>query len=362
MKCTDNEEARVKLGYTKREWARILEQERQEKMRNRRLAAALALLLLLTASMAFLVYYMVFRSHDYTLSYAYSSTDSVYGLGTILEELDTEDGYASDLCVLTEDVNTSAASLDAYSAALFDINDQQTLYAKDVFTKRSPASITKVMTALVTLKYGNLDDQVTVTSTALDIEEGSSVADLKVGDVLSLRQLLYGMMVVSGNDAAMVIAEHVAGSVDAFVELMNEEAAALGATGTHFTNPHGLTDSDHYTTVYDIYLIFNAAMQYDTFMDIINRENYYAEYTDADGNAVAVTWDSTNQYFTGTATAPDGVIVYGGKTGTTNDAGACLALLAKDLYGNPYLAIILHSESKDTLYPEMNNLLELIVS
>ncbi|MCC8046162.1 MAG: serine hydrolase [Clostridiales bacterium] len=361
MKCTDNGDARLKLGYTEREWARILEQERQEKKRNRRLAATLALLLLLTASMAFLVYYLVFRSHDYTLSYAYNSTDSIYGLGSILEELDnTEDGYAADLCVLTEDVNTSAVSLDAYAAALFDINEQETLYAKDVFTKRSPASITKVMTALVALKYGNLDDQVTVTSTALDIEEGSSVADLKVGDVLSLRQLLYGMMVVSGNDAAMVIAEHIAGSVDAFVELMNEEAASLGATGTHFTNPHGLTDSDHYTTVYDIYLIFNAAMQYDTFMDIINRENYYAEYTNADGNAVAVTWDSTNQYFTGEATAPDGVIVYGGKTGTTNDAGACLALLAKDLYGNPYLAIILHSESKDTLYSEMNGLLELI--
>jgi len=351
----------VRLGYTEREWARILTQEKLEKKRNRRLAAILALLLGLAACMGFLVYYMVYRSHDYTLSFSYSSTDTAFGLGTILSELDTEEGYASELCLATGDINTSAVSLDAYSAALFDINDLETLYAKDVFTKRSPASITKVMTALVTLKYGNLDDQVTVTSTALDIEEGSSVADLKVGDVLSLRQLLYGMMVVSGNDAAMVIAEHIAGSVDAFVELMNEEAASLGATGTHFTNPHGLTDSEHYTTVYDIYLIFNEAMQYDTFMDIINRKNYYAEYTDADGNSVAVTWDSTNLYFTGDATAPDGVIVYGGKTGTTNDAGSCLALLAKDLYGNPYLAIILHSESKETLYTEMNSLLSLIV-
>lgn len=351
----------MRLGYTEREWARILTQEKLEKKRNRRLAAILALLLGLAACMGFLVYYMVYRSHDYTLSFSYSSTDTAFGLGTILSELDTEEGYASELCLATGDINTSAVSLDAYSAALFDINDLETLYAKDVFTKRSPASITKVMTALVTLKYGNLDDQVTVTSTALDIEEGSSVADLKVGDVLSLRQLLYGMMVVSGNDAAMVIAEHIAGSVDAFVELMNEEAASLGATGTHFTNPHGLTDSEHYTTVYDIYLIFNEAMQYDTFMDIINRKNYYAEYTDADGNSVAVTWDSTNLYFTGDATAPDGVIVYGGKTGTTNDAGSCLALLAKDLYGNPYLAIILHSESKETLYTEMNSLLSLIV-
>ncbi|MCD8338129.1 MAG: serine hydrolase [Lachnospiraceae bacterium] len=361
MKCTDDE-ARVRLGYTEREWTRLLEQEKQEKKKNRRLALVLAILLFVTAGMGFLVYYLVFRSHDYTLSYSYEITDTVFGVGTILDDPDAEDGFASDLCVATGDVNRSALSLDSYSAALFDINGQEVLYAKDIFTERSPASITKLMTALVTLKYGNLDDQVTVTSTILNIEEGSSVCDLKVGDVLSLKQMLYGMMIASGNDAAMMIAEHVAGSVDAFVELMNEEAEAIGATNTHFTNPHGLTDSEHYTSVYDIYLIFNAAMQYDTFLDIINRDNYYAEYTDADGNAVAVTWDSTNQYFTGSATAPDGVIIYGGKTGTTNDAGYCLSLMAKDLYGNPYIAVILHADSKDSLYSEMNSMLALISS
>ncbi|MCD8022285.1 MAG: serine hydrolase [Lachnospiraceae bacterium] len=359
MKCTD-EEARTRLGYTEREWARILEQEKEEQKKNRKLALILALLFLLAACMGFMVYYLVYRSHDYTLSFSYDSSDTVWGIGTILDGFEAEDGFASDLCVVTGDTNTSALSLDSASAALFDINDQETLYAKDIFTERSPASLTKIMTALVTLKYGNLDDQVTITSTALDIEEGSSVCDLKVGDVLSLRQLLYGMLIASGNDAAMAIAEHIAGSVDAFVELMNEEAAALGATNTHFTNPHGLTDSDHYTSVYDIYLIFNAAMQYDTFLDIINHENYYAEYTDEDGNSVAVTWDSTNAYFTGTATAPDDIIIFGGKTGTTNDAGYCLSLLAKDLYGNPYLAIILHADSKDNLYSEMNSLLSLI--
>ncbi|MCD7819144.1 MAG: serine hydrolase [Lachnospiraceae bacterium] len=360
MKCTDDNEIRKQLGYSEREWARMMKQEEQEKQRNRRLAFILAFLMLVVICMSFLVYYFVFRSHDYTLSFSYSSTNSVFGVGSILDEFEAEDGFASDFCVVTGDVNTSSLSLDAYSVALFDLNDQETLYAKDVFTERSPASITKIMTALVALKYGNLEDQVTVTSTALDIEEGSSVCDIKVGDVLSLKQLLYGMLIASGNDAAMMVAEHVAGSVDAFVELMNEEAQALGATNTHFTNPHGLTDSDHYTSVYDIYLIFNEAMKYDTFMDIINRENYYAEYTDADGEAVAVTWDSTNWYFTGDASAPDGIIIYGAKTGTTSDAGSCLALLAKDLYGNPYLAVILHSESKETLYPEMNSLLSLI--
>ncbi len=360
MKCTDDEEMRVELGYSEREWARLKEQETDEKKKMRRLLLILAALLAAVGILCFLVYYMVLRSHDYTLAFPYSGTDTVFGVGTILNGSDGEEGMASDLCVLSGDVNSSALDLNVYSAALFDFNNEDVLYAKDVFTRRSPASITKVMTALCTLKYGNLDDQVTVTSTALDIEMGSSVCDIKVGDVLSLRQLLYGMMVASGNDAAMMIAEYISGSVDAFVELMNEEAEAIGATDTHFTNPHGLTDPNHYTTAYDIYLIFNEAMKYDSFQDIISRKNYYAEYTNEDGDPVAVTWDSTNEYFTGEAEPPDDVVVFGGKTGTTDDAGACLALITKDIYGNPYLAVILHSESKDTLYPDMNQLLTLI--
>ena len=168
------------------------------------------------------------------------------------------------------------------------------------------------------------------------------------------------MMVVSGNDAAMMIAEHIGGSVDGFAAMMNEEARRLGATGTHFVNPHGLTDPEHYTTLYDIYLIFQEALKSDLFQDIISRKNYYAEYTNSDGTPTAVTWESTNQYFTNQADSPENISVFGGKTGTTDDAGACLALMAKDPYGNPYLSIILHSESKDSLYPEMNELLSLI--
>ena len=178
------------------------------------------------------------------------------------------------------------------------MNGERTLYAKDIFTKRSPASITKIMTALVTLKYGNLEDIVTVTPIVKDIEYGSSVADIHEGDILTLEQLLYGMMIASGNDASMMIAEHISGSVDAFVELMNQEAQAIGATNTHFTNPHGLTDPDHYTTVYDIYLMLDAALEYELFQDVISRHNYYAEYSRTDGSSVAVTWESTNHYFT----------------------------------------------------------------
>lgn len=360
MRCTDNDE--IRISYTEREWARIQAAEKEEKRRNRKLALVLAILFLVAAGMIFLVYYFVFRSHDYTLYFPYNKADTVLGAGSPLASQNTEEAFAGDLCVASGDTNIAALSMNAYSAGLFDLNQEETIYAKDIFTKRSPASITKIMTALVALKYGNLDDLVTVTSTVKDIEYGSSVCDIKEGDVLTLKQLLYGLMIASGNDAAMMIAEHVGGSVDNFVAMMNEEALRIGATNTHFANPHGLTDPDHYTTVYDIYLMFNEALKYEVFQDAISRKNYYAEYSRYDGSAVAVTWESTNHYFTNQSEAPEDVVVFGGKTGTTDDAGACLALMSKDLYGNPYLSIILHSESKDSLYPEMNALLSLIES
>lgn len=360
MRCTNNNEQPA--GYTAREWARIQQKEAQEKKRQRTLLLATLILFVITALMVFLVYYFVTRSHDYDLSFPYDRTDPVLSSSGSLFDGNTADSFAADLCVADGDTNSAALTLNAYSAGLFNVNEEETVYAKDVFTQRSPASITKIMTALVTLKYGNLDDLVTVTATARNIEVGSSVCDIKEGDVLSLRQLLYGLMVASGNDAAMMIAEHVGGTVEQFVDLMNQEAAELGATNTHFANPHGLTDPNHYTSVYDIYLMYNEALKYDVFQDAISRKNYYAEYTRGDGSPVAVTWESTNHYFTNEADAPDGVVVCGGKTGTTEDAGACLSLLAKDRYGNPYLAIILHSDSKESLYPEMNGVLSLIDS
>ncbi len=347
-------------GYTEREWARINAQDAEEKKKQYKLILIVFLLSLLVLFLAYSVYYVVFRSHDYALSLSFDKNSQIYGFSQMISRTETADPFSSGLCVTDGDVGTDQFYSNALSAGLFDLNDCEVDYAKDVFTMRSPASLTKIMTALVALQNSNLDDQVVTTDTAKNIEYGSSVCDIHTGDTLSLKQLLYGMLIASGNDASMMVAEHVGGSVEHFVEMMNKEAARLGATRTHFVNPHGLTDSDHYTCVYDLYLIFNEAMKYDVFMDMISRKNYYAEYTNSEGGAVAVTWESTNQYFTGQAEMPRDVIIYGGKTGTTEDAGACLCLLAKDLYGNPFLSIILHSSDKTALYEDMNQLLSLV--
>ena len=347
-------------GYTEREWVRMNAADAAQGRKQMRLFLVTALLAVIALFLLYSVYYVIFRSHDYSLSLPFDKDHAVYGFEDPMSHDALFDSFASDLCVTDRDIALDRISMGALSGALFDLSDRSVMYSKDAFTMRSPASMTKIMTAYVALKYGNLDDMVTVTDTAKEIEFGSSVCDIKTGDVLSLRQLLYGMIIASGNDAAMMVAEHVGGSVDAFVDMMNKEALALGATRTHFVNPHGLTADNHYTCVYDMYLMTRASMENDLFMDMISRKNFYAEYRDAENEPKAVTWETTNHYFTGEVLPPDNVIIYGGKTGTTEDAGGCLTLIAKDLYGNPYMGVLMHSADRDSVYTDMNKLLTLI--
>ena len=347
--------------YTQREWNRIQARERAQAKASRNLVIAVIILLLLVSLMVYAAWFFVIRSHDTGLPVAFDESSNVFGFHTEGDRMARAVPFADGLCVTDSDVDADAIFISATEGALFDINSENVVYAKNIFEQRSPASITKIMTALVALKYANPDDMVTVTQSAFDIEEASSVCELHLGDRLTLKQLLYGLLIASGNDAAQMIAEYVGGgSISTFVDMMNKEALALGATHTHFMNPHGLTQNDHYTCAYDIYLMLNAAMKYDLFMDIIQRKNYYAEYTDSDGDAYAMTWETTDHYLSGEAAVPGNVIIYGGKTGTTDDAGACLALISKDLYGNPYISVIMHSETKEGLYTEMNQILSLV--
>ncbi len=173
---------------------------------------------------------------------------------------------ASTTKILTDTTTSSVAE----GAGAFNLSTGQVVYAKNLYERLYPASTTKILTAYLALKYcDDLDAYVTVSENAAKQAADSSVCDLRAGDRVKLRDLLYGMMLRSGNDAAIAIAEHVSGSVEAFAELMNREAAAMGATQTHFVNPNGLPDANHYTTVYDMYLIFAKALENQMFSEII---------------------------------------------------------------------------------------------
>lgn len=184
------------------------------------------------------------------------------------------------------------------------------------------------------------------------------VCGLYPGGQVKLYDLLCGLLLKSGNDCGVAIAEYISGSVEAFAELMNEEAKELGATGTHFVNPHGLHEDDHYTTAYDLYLIFNACIQNDTFKEIISMSSYTMSIGDAAGNTHSLEVLPTNYYSLGKTEAPEGIKVFGGKTGTTDQAGCCVILYSEDMEAHPYISVIMGAEDKAFLYQEMNRLLE----
>lgn len=276
------------------------------------------------------------------------------------KDAEAADSFASGLCVTAKDVTQGTdVDMDGVSAAgLFDITRTKVLYAKNIHEKLYPASLTKVMTALVALKHGDLDDMITVTANAHITESGAVLCGLEEGDTLTIDQALHALLIHSANDAGVAIAEHIGGSIEGFAEMMNHEAMVIGATNSHFVNPHGLSDDNHYVTAYDMYLIFNAALKADKkFAELIQTTTYDTVYHDAAGAEKKLSFTNSNQYLKGTYSSPDNVTVIGGKTGTTNAAGNCLILYSKDTSGNEYISVILRSKGRENLYTEMTDLL-----
>lgn len=268
--------------------------------------------------------------------------------------------FAADLCVVDSDINSARVDVsNASSAALFNLRTGETVFSKSANLQLHPASTTKIMTALIALKYGRLDDILTASKNVEIKESGAQLCGFKEGDKATLDQVLHGLMIFSGNDAGVMIAEYVSGSEEAFAKLMNEEAKKIGATNTNFVNAHGLTDDAHLTTAYDLYLIFNEALKYDKFKELLNTKTYNTTYTSKNGTSKKLDFESTNRYITGKVNAPSGVTVVGGKTGTTKAAGACLVLYSKNKNGDDFVSVIMKSESADTLYDNMSSLLSL---
>lgn len=225
-------------------------------------------------------------------------------------------------------------SLNSQASFLLDLDSNSVLYSHNADEIREPASLTKVMTALLIIEHGSLDEMTTVSQSALDSlyanssAEFSTLADLVVGEQMSMRNLLYCILVSSSSDACCVAAEAVAGSVDAFVELMNQRAADLGCRNTHFANPHGLHEDNHYTTAADMATITLAALQYDSFVEICNTPSVEIPATNMHGLRYLKT---TNYLLTSNTVAG---YVYsracGVKTGYTSQAGYCLISTAQN--------------------------------
>lgn len=298
----------------------------------------------------------------YDMAYRMNTDVSSYQLAGTLASQETLTPFAADLCVAGEsDITASGVSLpEAGAAALFNTKSLETVYAKNVNEQLNPASLTKIMTALVAIKYGSPDQMLTASENVRITEPGATLCGINPGDQMTLEQALHVLLLQSANDVAVMIAEGVSGSVEAFVAKMNEEAASIGATNCNFTNPNGLTEEGHYMTAYDLYLIFQEALRYELFNQIIQMATYTSSYHDRNGNEKALDLKNSNRYLRGTWEMPANVTVIGGKTGTTTAAGSCLVLLAKSSDGTPYISIIMKDSSGDQLYTDMTDLLSIV--
>lgn len=238
----------------------------------------------------------------------------------------------------------------AKAALLVDPETGEVLYARNIHEKLYPASLTKVMTALLVLEAieaGDLamDTVLTASETAIsNLPDDGSNAGIVVGEELTVEQLLHCILVVSANEACDILAEAVSGSVDAFVARMNERAAQLGCENTHFMNANGLHSVEHYTSAWDLYLITQQACTHDVFLRICNTKYY--EVTPTNKNPSSRKYYTTNYLI---STARDAQYLYKGangvKTGSTSDAGYCLIATAQRS-GRSLLSVVLGAERK----------------
>ena len=217
----------------------------------------------------------------------------------------------------------------AKASALIDLDAGALLYGGNIDAQIYPASLTKIMTCMIALERGNLDDILTVSeSSQQDLVIGGSTANLKVGEQISLRELLYCVMVSSANEACNVVAEYISGSISGFVALMNEYAAALGMTSTHYANTHGLHSDEHYTTVRDLSTLVRWAWQHELFREFSTVTKHVVPATNLSEERELHT---TNYLTSGLVV---GKYYYekaaGIKTGFTSKAGGCLISTAQD--------------------------------
>jgi D-alanyl-D-alanine carboxypeptidase (penicillin-binding protein 5/6) len=244
--------------------------------------------------------------------------------------------------------------VSAPAAILIDSESGRVLYEKNADVKMYPASTTKVMTGLLASEFKNLDEQITASPNVVKIERGSSQIYLNPGEILTMRQLLYALMLPSANDAAIAIAEAIGGSVDGFATIMNERAQSLGAMNTHFANPNGLHDDNHYTTARDLSVIAREGMKNPIFREVVGTYQYVIPATNkqvernylTNGNKLISKVNNKYKY----------EYAIGIKTGYTTKSQHCLVGGAKK--DNLELISVILGDAKDFIYTDSIALFE----
>ena len=253
-------------------------------------------------------------------------------------------------------VNAETPEITATSATVIDCIDGKILYSKNMDEKLYPASMTQVLTALIVMENCNLQDEVTISQSAINkVQTGYLTANIKAGEILTVEQLLNLLLISSYSDVANALAEHVAGSTEEFVKMMNEKAKEIGCTNSNFVNCHGEHDANHYSTAHDMALIGKYAAQFDEIIKVANQTTYVLGTTNkyTAGNrtyytANSMLMSSSSNYYR---------YAMGLKTAFTTPAGYCFMAYAEknDI---PLIAVVMKSTTSDSRYEDAEKILE----
>ena len=253
-----------------------------------------------------------------------------------------------------------------YEAGLCVDNVNNTVvYAQNPHKQIYPASMTKILTALVVtdaIEEGKIGvgDWITIQSDIEFNESNVTVLGLKKDYQITVDELMHGLLISSYNDCAVVLARYVAGGEKEFAALMNQKALLLGATNSHFVNNHGLHNSNHYTTPYDLYLIFKEFLSKDYLLEIDKNPRYNLTYF-KDGEKVVREIATTNAFISNSFELPEGYHITGWKTGTTEKAGSCIIFgMAKENNGTEYICLVSNAKGHNALYDSIDNILKKI--
>lgn len=266
--------------------------------------------------------------------------------------------HCADADVKAEKNNQAAwpasSSIYAEAAVLIEASTGTILYEKKCHKKMYPASITKIMTALLTIENCSLDETVTFSENAVhSLSYDDANIACQVGEQMTVKECLYALMLSSANEVATALGEHIAGSTAKFAEMMNERAKQTGATDTHFVNANGLHDENHYVTAYDMAMITRAAAEYPLFNEIVNSTTYTIKKNNKRKEDFAsyqrhkMVWPTSGYYY-------DGII--GGKTGYTDQSGTTLVTYAKR-NGMTIISVVLNSNGNN-VYTDTKTLLD----
>lgn len=273
-------------------------------------------------------------------------------------------GLANENVVIAYDEYVFDDSDYEFEAGLL-INQTQNMVVTAVNPHKRiyPASMTKILTAIVVMdavESGqiSMSDTVVIRKEIEFNEDNVTTVGLEPGDYITINELMHGLLISSYNDCAIALARYVSGSVNNFVERMNEKAAELGATNSHFVNPHGLHDNNHYTTPYDLYLIFKEFLKRDTLLEIDRNSTYlFTMYRDSEKIEIELT--PTNAFLSNSFEMPTGYHITGWKTGTTEKAGSCIILeFVKDETNEEYICLVSNATNHETLYKNVEDMLK----